>query len=103
MRGRVRLTVAKPAAEESPPTYWARSHMQVWVARVTAMAQKRHGLPLAMMRPSKGFNTPVREVRPARDNSQSAGAGYDETVNPCGCKPEQDDGQLSACPGMARS
>jgi len=36
-----------------------------------------------------GLNPPVREVRPARDNSQSVGTGYDETVNPCGCKPEQ--------------
>ena len=37
-------------AEESPPTHRARSRTQVRVARVTAMAQKRHGLFFAMMR-----------------------------------------------------
>jgi len=51
VRGRERLTVALyMAAEESPPTHRARSHTQVWVARVTAMAQKRHGLFPVMMR-----------------------------------------------------
>ena len=37
-------------AEESPPTHRARSRTQVRVARVTAMAQKRHGLFSVMMR-----------------------------------------------------
>jgi hypothetical protein len=46
------LTVALNAAEESPHTNRTRSRMQVWVARVTALTQKRHALPLAMMRPS---------------------------------------------------
>jgi len=41
------------AAEESPPTHRARSRMQVRVARVTAMAQKRHGLFSGMMRPRR--------------------------------------------------
>ncbi len=40
-------------AEESPPTHRSRSRTQVRVARVTAMAQKRHGLFLAMMRSSR--------------------------------------------------
>ena len=38
------------AAEESPPTGQARSRMQVRVARVTAMTQKRHGPPSVMKR-----------------------------------------------------
>ena len=40
-------------AEESPPTHRARSRTQVRVARVTAMEQKRHGLPEVMMRSSQ--------------------------------------------------
>jgi len=44
------LTVAENAAEESPHTNRTRSRMQVRVARVTALTQKRHALPLAMMR-----------------------------------------------------
>jgi len=42
--------VAILAAEESPPTHRARSRTQVRVARVTAMAQKRHGLFSVMKR-----------------------------------------------------
>ncbi|CVK33843.1 protein of unknown function [Methanoculleus bourgensis] len=38
------------AAEESPPTGQIRSRMQVRVARVTAMTQKRHGPPSVMKR-----------------------------------------------------
>ncbi len=38
------------AAEESPPTHRARSRTQVRVARVTVMAQKRHGLFSVMKR-----------------------------------------------------
>ena len=40
-------------AEESPPTHRSRSRTQVRVARVTAMAQKRHGLFSVMMRLSR--------------------------------------------------
>lgn len=46
----MRLTVAENAAEESPHTNRIRSRMQVRVARVTALTQKRHALLLAMMR-----------------------------------------------------
>jgi len=42
--------VAILAAEESPPTNRVRSRTQVRVARVTAMAQKRHGLFSVMKR-----------------------------------------------------
>ena len=83
-RGSVRLTVALYAAEESPHTIRTRSRMQVRVARVTALAQKRHVLPIAMMRPS------LRARRPSgRVNSLSGPAGNGGTVNPYGCKSEQ--------------
>ena len=73
------------AAEESPPTNQTRSRMQVRVARATAMTQKRYGPPSVMKR----LSLERREAWETHaSNSLNVAAGYDETVNPCGCKPE---------------
>jgi len=79
--------VAITVAEESPPTHRARSRTQVRVARVTAMAQKRHGL-FSVMKRSRRFTVKCTQHVWKLAERQQTGIG--ETANPCGCKSEQD-------------
>jgi len=75
-------------AEESPPTHRARSRTQVRVARVTAMAQKRHGLFSVMMRLSpQGEKHGLHASNPLSVNKQDtvkrripAGASQNRTM-----------------------
>lgn len=87
-------------AEESPPTHRARSRTQVRVARVTAMAQKRHGLPSVMMRLSLRARSMIyRASNPLSVHGQ-------ETVKrrtPAGASQNRTDGSSGIRPGMTQS
>jgi len=64
------------------------------------MEQKRHGLFSVMMRSSPNG----KKHGPHASNPLSVNkTGYDETANPCGCKPEQDNRTPGLRPGLAPS
>jgi len=83
VRGRERLTVAKSC--------WGKSPHPPSTQPYTSMGGESHGNGTETTRPvlSDDATEPCGEKRECVSNSLSAGTGYDETANPCGCKPEQ--------------